>query len=560
MPVENDPLTSFYHRKHPAYDGLLSHWTFCEDTYRGGPEWFESHLRSYQKEGKKEFEERKKRAYRFNHTKEAVDLVQKYLFKSPVKRNVEDAAEVLKRFWNRSTRSGQGIDELMRLVSTSNALTGRVALVVDNSIGADTAKKVLSIKEAEQEKGFIYAYVVPTKDILDYAWSEEDGELLWIKLREYVRDDKDPHAGTGSVTERVRLWTRNTWELYETYIESGSTIAPTANGNTAKKARRIGGGVHDLGRVPVKLCDHAITENPFSAPGLVDDIVYLDRAIANYLSNLDAIIQDQTFSQLAIPAQALPGDSKSASRHMIDMGTKRIFTYDAGAGSTAKPEFISPDPKQAGVILSVINKTIAEIYQTIGLAGERTKQDNAVGIDNSSGVAKAYDFERVNSLLLSKAKRLEAVENWLVETVLLWGGETQPEEPYVTYPTTFDVASLGDELVTAEALQKVQAPIEVRREHMRLIIEKLLPQVTDAKWEKLMAAVDDWEDVTEVAANAQVEQTKASTEATIVGAEVAKTAAENPQPSASSSKPVADKSRQGSVTAKSKNTPKNSAK
>jgi hypothetical protein len=39
---------------------------------------------------------------------------------------------------------------------------------------------------------------------------------------------------------------------------------------------------------------------------LIADIAYLDRAAANYLSNLDAIIQDQTFSQLVIPAEALP--------------------------------------------------------------------------------------------------------------------------------------------------------------------------------------------------------------------------------------------------------------
>ncbi|MEZ6841312.1 hypothetical protein ABVN80_14665 [Acinetobacter baumannii] len=39
--------------------------------------------------------------------------------------------------------------------------------------------------------------------------------------------------------------------------------------------------------------------------------------------------------------------------------------------------------------MTTINKIIGEIYHTVGLAGERTKQDNAVGIDNSSGVAES---------------------------------------------------------------------------------------------------------------------------------------------------------------------------
>lgn len=552
MQVEQDALTNFYMRKHPLYEGMLAHWQFCEQTYEGGRDWFQEHIFRYLKEGDKEFADRKTRAYRFNHTKEAVDLVQKYLFKAAVKRNVEDSSESLKSFWAKSTRAGQNINELMRLVSTKNSLVGRVALVIDNSLKADAdgADRPLSIKEAEEQTGSIYAYVVMPKDILDYAWSDTDGELLWIKLREYVRDDKDPHAGDGMIRERVRLWTRTGWELYELISEKD---------DQKPSARLIDSGSYDIGRVPVRLCDHAISADPFKAPGLVDDIAYLDRAIANYLSNLDAIIQDQTFSQLAIPAQALPGDNKQAANHIVEMGTKRVFTYDGSGGTGAKPEFISPDPKQANVILNVINKIINEIYSTIGLAGERTKQDNAVGIDNSSGVAKAYDFERVNSLLLSKASRLEAVENWIVEMVLVWAGEKQPAEALVTYPISFDVASLGDELVTAEALQKVQAPIEVRREQMRAIVEKLLPQVTDAAWKKLMAAVDGWSDVQLQQAEAQVDQTKASTEATISGAKAAEEAAKNPKPAADE-KPVAAKSRQGSVTPGTKSTPKNSAK
>lgn len=554
--MNQDQLTSFYVRRHPRYDGLLSHWEFCEETYEGGRGWFEKHIHRFYKEGDNEFADRKERAYRFNHTREAVDLVQKYLFKSPAKRNAADAPARLRDFWKCATRAGQGIDELIRLVSTRNSLVGRVALVIDSSIqapeeGAEGASRPLSVREAEERRDSIYAYVVGPRDILDYAWSEEDGELLWIKLREYYRDDANPHLGDGVVRERIRLWTRDYWELYDVVAPEKAGESPTVR---LKK-----GGVHGLGKVPVKLCDHSITADPYNAAGLVDDIAYLDRAVGNYLSNLDAIIQDQTFSQLAIPAQSLPGDVKSASNHMIEMGTKRVFTYDGSGGTGARPEFISPDPKQAGVILNVINKIINEIYSTVGLAGERTKQDNAVGIDNSSGVAKAYDFQRVNSLLLSKAARLQSVEDWIVETVLNWAGETQPVESLVTYPTTFDVASLGDELVTAEALQKVQAPIEVRREQMRAIVEKLLPQITDAAWERLMTAVDGWTDVQQKQAEAQVDQTKAATEATLKGAKEAP-ADPSQQKSKTTGKPVAANNRQGSVTPETSSTPKNSAK
>lgn len=532
----NDAVTVFCLRRHPAYDGLTAHWKFCQATYDGGRDWFDNNLFKYVKEGDAEFKHRVQRAYRFNHTREAVDLVQKYLFKTPVERDREGAPESVSDFWKKSTRDGEGIDSLMFNVATGSAVTGRVALVVDNSKKI-SGKKKISVRESKSMEGGVYAYVVPTADILDYAW-HEDGHLLWIKLREYHRDDKDPFLSSGMVHEYIRLWTREDWQLFKLDMKNGE-----------HSASKIGQGYHGLGQVPVKLCDHAVSNQNYKVNSLVDDIAYLDRAVANYLSNLDAIIQDQTFSQLAIPAQALPGDKRGARNQMLEIGINRIFTYDAGAGSTAKPEFISPDPKQAGVILAVINKIIAEIYQTIGMAGERTKQDNAVGIDNSSGVAKAYDFERVNSLLLAKAKILEEIENWIVETVLLWVGEAAPIEPLVTYPTTFDVASLADELVTSEALQKVRAPIEVRREQMKKIVEKLMPQVTQEVWDHLMAAVSKWEDIELNADKAQIDQTIASTKAAKNTAE-GKVSAVKPSTSASgNSKPVAAPNRQGSVTA-----------
>jgi hypothetical protein len=96
--------------------------------------------------------------------------------------------------------------------------------------------------------------------------------------------------------------------------------------------------------VPVLPGRHVIGDNRYTVAGLINDIAYLDRAVANYLSNLDAIIQDQTFSQLAMPAQACCRATDKYEK-LVEMGTKRIFLYDGEGG--AKPEYLSPDVKQA---------------------------------------------------------------------------------------------------------------------------------------------------------------------------------------------------------------------
>jgi len=501
-------LRSFFDRRHPAYGDLLSHWLFLEETYRGGRRWFQDNIAKYYKEGETEFTARLNRAYRFNHTREVVELVQKYLFKAKVTRNAA-APQVVADFWKKATLNGLDIDQLMRMASVSNSISGRCAVVVDNNFPVEMVevvegegeskprKRSVSVAEAKERNFRIYAYVVPAKDVLDYAFDEDgDGELLWVKLRERVRDDADPLYSSGDMIERVRLWTRDGWQVYEEIVNPNT--APRGKKEPEKKVVLKDSGSHDLGRVPVILSDHTIGHDPYRVPGLIDDIAYLDRAIANYLSNLDAIIQDQTFSQLAIPAQSImPGED--IYQKVLEMGTKRVFAYDGGAGSTAVPVYLSPDPKQAHVILSVINKIINEIYHTIGLAGERTKEDNAVGIDNSSGVAKAYDFERVNSLLLSKAQACERVENEIVDLVLAWAGEAPAKDKLVTYPTTFDVMRLVDDLVTAEALAKLGAPSEVRREQMRSFIDKLFPQLKKELRDKIEKDIEKWLDEPDLA-------------------------------------------------------------
>ncbi|MCY1299084.1 hypothetical protein D9M70_485990 [compost metagenome] len=278
------------------------------------------------------------------------------------------------------------------------------------------------------------------------------------------------------------MWTKTEWRLFE----------ERKGRNGRKQIFEVDSGAHNLGVVPVVLADNLISDDEYVSPSMIDDIAYLDRANANYLSNLDAVIQDQTFSQLAMPAQnVLPGEDDY--NKLLEMGTKRMFLYDGEGG--AAPFYLSPDPKQAQLILQVIEKIINEIYHTVGLAGERTKQDNSAGIDNSSGVAKAYDFERVNALLTAKADSLEVVENKIAYLVALWNGEEsqiKDDQDLVTYPDTFDVRGLYDEFDIAARLSLIQAPESVRREQMKAVVDKLFPQLADDLRKKIEAELKDW--------------------------------------------------------------------
>lgn len=476
---EQKRLRKFVERRHPKYKELLPHWNFMQATYDGGREWFKDNVFRYIKEGEKEFGDRLNRAYRFNHTREVVDLINKYLFKQSVTRNEKDAPECLKEFWKKATKSGLSINDLMRQVSKRTSQYGRIGVVVDMS----RAKADLEVRsKADEKKAQLkaYAYIVGPQQILDYSF-DEHGDLQWILIHEIGRDDSDPFASNGEPIHRFRLWTKTNWTLYEDQRIASSNKT---------KIVIVDSGEHDLGEVPVILADNMIGEEEYQASALIDDIAYLDRAVANYLSNLDAIIQDQTFSQLAMPAQnVVPGED--SYKKMVEMGTNRVFLYDGEGG--AQPFYLSPDVKQADLIITAVNKIIGEIYHTVGLAGERTKQDNAVGIDNSSGVAKAYDFERVNALLCAKSDSLEWVEEQISRLVTKWHGEkSEGVEEYISYPDNFDTRGLYDEFDIAARLMLIDAPETVRRQQMEAVIDKLFPQLAKDIKSKMLSELKEW--------------------------------------------------------------------
>jgi hypothetical protein len=471
-----DKLTELIKRRHPLYERLAAHWDFLESTFEGGREWFATNIFRYLKEGDKEFEDRVCRAYRFNHTKAVVELVDKYLFKQPVARKTEDAPDAVKAFWKKATLTGLPIETYAKRISTGTSKYGRLYVVVD-STAADGGTVTLADEKAGDVR--IYSYIVRPQDMLDMAY-DELGQYKWVLIRECKRDDDDPFESSGAWVPRYRLWTRTSWFLFEEQEVRGK-----------KRVVQIAQGDHYLGVVPVVQADHNFSEEAYESAGLIDDIAYLDRANANYLSNLDAIIQDQTFSQLAMPAQGLlPGEE--GYDKVIEMSTKRVFTYNGEAG---EPKYLSPDPRQAQLILTAIGKIINEIYHSVGLAGERTKDDNGGGIDNASGAAKAYDFERVNTLLSAKADALEITERRVAYLVALWAGQEERMtglENLVTYPRDFDTRGLYDEFEIAARLSLLAAPDEFRQEQMRSVKDKLFPAASKELSKKLDAAIKGW--------------------------------------------------------------------
>ncbi len=164
------------------------------------------------------------------------------------------------------------------------------------------------------------------------------------------------------------------------------------------------------------------------------------------------------------------------------------------------PFFVSPDHNQAQLLITAIKQIINEIYHSVGVAGERTKQDNSQGIDNSSGVAKAYDFDRVNSLLTNKGETLQRFENRLCRLVMKWHGhdEVNDDEQWVTYPPSYDIRGFADELNISERLDLITAPLKLKQHQLKRAVDKMYPSMDEKTRKELHAAINDMKDALEL--------------------------------------------------------------
>ena len=265
MELSNKMIQDLVNRRHPDYEQRKAHWDFIAATYAGGRTWFKDNIFPYFKEGDAEFKERLERAYRFNHTREVVNLINKYLFKEDIHRCTDDAPPSVKEFWQRATRQNIGIDDFMAEIDLQSSVYGRVWVVVDSTASGDIESK----EDQKKSDARAYAYWVSPQQMLDCAW-DEDGDLSWILICEIGRDDEDPFTSTGKEFYRYRLWTKEQWYLFR----------------EDKKGSRAGGrskvvledeGTHELGMVPVFPVDcMGQSESPYFSPSLIDDIAYLD--------------------------------------------------------------------------------------------------------------------------------------------------------------------------------------------------------------------------------------------------------------------------------------------
>lgn len=464
MPEVNANQPPMLMRRHPEYSRMAPKWDFWLDSYMAPlDEYAKLYLFKNEKEGVEEYAERCKRAYRENHSKRVVDLINTYLFKEEATRNTEN--ELLRGFFKDADGRGKSLTQFMKSVSLFSSIAGRVYIVVDRKEPAE-----LTGTHADTVNSSVYCYMLLPQDVLDISF-DDYGVVRWALVQEHVRDDEDPFTSSGEMKKRFRLWTKDEWFVWDSGDENF-----TASGRTG------------LGMVPIIPVNNEESVSDYYAPSLISDVSYLDRAIFNNYSRLDVIVNEQTFSQLIFPIEAaltssVVDDAKLRSE-MMTLAANRILFYSAS--SEAKPAYISPDASQAEFILSMLQHQTKQLYASIGLQNEASSEAK----DYKSGLSKSYDFDKLNKLLASKADNLEQAEAEIFKIFKKWKA-IEDVEIEVDYPEEFDVKTLAQEIMLAQELSLLDISQKFIKEVFKKVVAKALPKATKEVLDEINKEIDE---------------------------------------------------------------------
>ena len=224
---------------------------------------------------------------------------------------------------------------------------------------------------------------------------------------------------------------------------------------------------------------------------------YLDRNIFNNQSLLSITLNEQAFSQLSIPLQALTqvnfieetdvdssGNSNSTSEELVELSANRILAYDAT--SPKEPKWISPDAEQARIIMEAIQGDYRRLYATLGLSGEVGEE-----VKMESGIAKAYNFDKMNRRLACRADALEETEYKIYD---MYNKFTELNViADIDYPETFDLETEDEAVDLAERLLNLQMPMSYQKEVMRRLAVKTLPKVDKKVMDEINKDIESFE-------------------------------------------------------------------
>lgn len=420
----------------------IDEYTLLRDAYHGnGMFSYGKGIQRHARESIDNYIKRQSLAYYWNYTRPVVDATVDPIFKDEIKREYKDNV-LFNLFLENADHAGTRLQEYMRRVAVMAKLYGVVYVLLNNSESVATTKH-----EDIASGNYPFVTEILPSDVVSWKLDENGAisEFVFRQVGEFTE------AGKQYIYHR---WDSETWSIHKTLTMNADDV--------------IHQGVHGLGVVPiVQWFGRATPPNVIKPPSEFISIAQTNYSLYQLCSWHTQLLVDQAFSILTFPDDGNMTDN-------LTIGTDNLLAYPAE--SSKAPAFISPDASPANMLTDQMDRHIQEIYRMSGM-------DSVVGVQTAkSGVAKQWDFQRINQRLADFAVQCESTERKIVQLFELWTGETT--DFTCEYPRDFSINDVTESLGQAQSaidlnLGSNAFTVEVAKKVLEAYMPNIEPDIYD---------------------------------------------------------------------------------
>lgn len=426
------------------------------------------YLIPHRRERSLKYDKRREVAYYLNYVAAVVNSHVDPVFNQAIQRDWKGNV-YFDKFNENADCDGNTLNDFMKQAGLSAKLKGMCAIVIDN-FPADTLPS--SQADALKDRKLPYAFTLEREEIIAFK-TDRFGRLTLFSYKEAV-ETSSTYEGQSQKFNTI-TWTIDQLSVIDP--EGKETLTP----NPVK-------------RVPVTiLTSRKVKRGTIMPPSEFTSIARANLRIFNLCSELDEILRNQAFSILIYPGQrnktpqagagklnSAGSMDQTAGSDEVSLGTDNMLGFPPDASNP--PAFIAPPAAPAEMIMSHIDRLIQEIYRMAVLSF-------VTGVkEQSSGVAKQWDYEKTNQVLADFANNCEKCERDIADIFGLW--VNQQLEYTVKYPDDFGISDIIQALEEAAEALSLNIGGEFNRQVKRKIASIYFADLPDDEYKKLMDDID----------------------------------------------------------------------
>ena len=481
---------------HDVHTDNLQDWSFFGLAYNGGRPFIDYALQKHTRESETNWKARQDEGICFNYSSIVIDLFNFYLTEKPAVRDLRALAnsELWKMFLKDADLYETNFDVFLNEAQKMAAIYGAVGVLIDKP---NSQNKIL--KDDLNQGIYPYCALFTLPNILDWKHERDPvtnrPTLTYLKLLDF--DD------------RYLLWWQDKWEIYtlpegspspfrvhehkdtsdytpkpgdNKYADALGKPSNAATGN--EEAILVDSGENPLGEIPFLWFQNIKSVmNPYIG---VSDIKEISRITASIIRNIsygEEVIKFAGFPQARRP-MAKQGDEINN-----EAGVTAILEFDPELGEAGKPDWLESEvlePVEA--ILNWIDKKIGETFQLAHLSGihAHEKSDQV-----RSGVALRYEYQQLSLVLAKKSENLTETELGIIKYWLKWQNQYKWfSDVRISRSKDFSIDDLSQSLENAIMADGLVPEINFKKELMKAVAKRMLPDLADEKLLEIYTAID----------------------------------------------------------------------